>query len=191
MKITFGLDVKSINKAIETIEKVKKQYDEQIVTELLNDCSRWLIDRANEHLAQTDIGPEVKVGIMNGWSIVQSGNTATITNTHDKAVFVEFGVGTVGDKSEHPNAGRTGYWYDLPTNYKDEQGGWRFSINDETELDLPRKSVLSQDYNNFSGELEIYTRGAKGAMYAYNALVDLHDYGAKEVWEQIKKKYWG
>lgn len=191
MKITFGFDVKSINKAIDAIKNVEKQYNEQIVTELLNGCSRWLIGRANELLALTDIGWEVKNGIMNGWSVVQDENVATITNTDDKAVFVEFGVGAVGDRAEHPNAHRAGYLYDLPTRPKDEQGGWHFDVNDEAELDLPETAILSQDYNAFNERLEIYTRGAKGAMYAYNALVDLHDYGAREVWEQIKKKYWG
>lgn len=190
MKISFGFDVKSINKAIETIEKVKKQYDEQIVAELLNGCSRWLVDRANELLALTDIGAEVKAGIMNGWSVVQSGNTAVIINTDDKAVFVEFGVGTIGDKAEHPNANKAGYLYDLPTIHKNEQGGWRFTVNDKTELDLPSTAIINQDDTD-DLRIEIYTMGAKGAMYAYNALVDLHDYGAKEVWEQIKKKVWG
>ncbi len=190
MKISFGFDVKSINKAIEAIKNVEKQYDEQIVAELLNGCSRWFVDRANELLLSTDIGKEVKANITNSWSIVQSGNTSVITNTDDKAVFVEFGVGTIGDKNEHPNANRTGYVYDLPTKYKNEQGGWHFSANDKTELDLPNTAIINQD-DNFDGSIAIYTRGARGAMYAYNALVDLHDYGAKEVWEQIKKKYWG
>ena len=82
------------------------------------------------------------------------------------------------------------YWYDLPTEYKNEQGGWHFSVDDESILDLPKSAIITQD-DNYDGGISIYTKGTKGAMYAYQALVDLKDYGAKQVWEQVKQKYWG
>lgn len=190
MKIEFGFDVKSINKAVKTLEKAKKDLQDKLVVDLLNGCCEWLIRRANENLEQVSIGGEIKSEIQANWQTSIIGNIAKITNIYDKAVYVEFGVGIVGAKNEHPNANKTSYWYDLPTEYKNAEGGWHFDVDDEAVLDLPKTAIITQDDND-DGSISIYTLGTQGALYAYNALVDLHDYGAKEVWEQVKLKYWG
>lgn len=190
MKISFGLDVKSINKAVKTLEKAKTDLQGQVIADLLNGCCRWLIRRANELLALSDIGEAIKADIQSAWEISIMGNVAVLTNQSDKSAYVEFGVGIVGAENEHPNAWNASYWYDLPTEYKDAQGGWAFRIDEERELDLPQEALLYKDDND-DDTISIYTRGTKGAMYAYNALVDLKDYGAKEVWKNIKVKYWG
>lgn len=189
MKIKFGFDVKSIDKAVKTLRKAKTDLQGQVIADLLNGCCEWLIRRANELLDLTDIGSAIKSDIRSAWQIAVMGNVAVLTNQSDKSAYVEFGVGRVGAENEHPNAWDASYWYDLPTEYKDGQGGWHFHIDDENELDLPQKALLFKD-DNYDGTISIYTQGTKGAMYAYNALVELHDYGAKEVWEQIKRKYW-
>lgn len=190
MKISFGFDVKSINKAIETLKKAKAQLQGEMLTELLNGCCEWLVGRANELLSLSDVGSLIKQDIENSWQITVIDNVAKVTNFSDKAVYVEFGVGIVGEQSEHPNATKTSYWYDLHSWSKDERRGWRFTIDDKRNLDLPQSAIITQD-ENYNGDLTIYTYGAKGAMYAYNALVDLKEYGAKKVWEQVKQKYWG
>lgn len=190
MKIQFGFDVKSINKAVETLKKAKTQLQEQMLTDLLNGCCRWLTDRANELLDWSDIGTLVKQDIQSNWQTTIIGNVAKITNLSNSSAYVEFGVGIVGSQNEHPNANKASYWYDLPTRFKDSQGGWRFKIDDERNLDLPQSAIITQD-DTYDGDLAIYTYGAKGVMYAYQALVDLKEYGAKEVWEQVKRKYWG
>lgn len=190
MKIKFGFDVKSINKAIETLKKAKTQFTEQMLIELLNGCCEWLVGRANELLDLSDIGSVVKQDIKDSWQTVIVGNVAKLTNFSDKAVYVEFGVGIVGGQREHPNAGKANYDYDLQTNFKDSRGGWHFNVDDESELDLPQSAIITQD-DNYNGDLTIYTYGTKGVWYAFNALVDLKEYGAKEVWEQVKRKYWG
>lgn len=190
MKIQFGFDVKSINKAVETLKKAKNQLTEQMLTELLNGCCEWLVGRANELLDLSDIGNVVKQDIKDSWQTTIVGNVAKLTNFSDKAVYVEFGVGIVGSRNEHPNASKAFYNYDLQTNFKDSQGGWSFKIDDESELDLPQLAIDLQD-DTYDGSLWIYTHGTKGVWYAFNALVDLKEYGAKQVWEQVKRKYWG
>lgn len=190
MKIQFGFDVKSINKAVETLKKAKTQLMEQMLAELLNGCCEWLKSRANWYLDLSDIGSVVKQDIQSNWQTAIINNVATLTNISDKAVFVEFGVGIVGGENEHPNADKTNYWYDLPTQHKDSRGGWRFNVDNESELDLPQSAIITQD-DTYNGDLTIYTYGTKGVWYAFNALVDLKEYGAKEVWEEVKRKYWG
>lgn len=201
MKITIGLDTKSINRAKKQIEKVKKLYSEQMIPDLLKSCAKWLINRANErYLAVADIGDNVKTAIMGSWKIIEEDNTVTILNTSDKAVFVEFGVGIVGQESPHKNASKADYKYNMPSPAKDDNGTWHFYTNIE-DLDLPR-SALVDDYHIFRPEtrkdgsvyrnrIYVETRGTQGVMYAYNALVDLRNYGVNEVWKEIKKKYLG
>lgn len=194
MRISIGLNSKSINKAIKQIEKVKKLYSEKMVPDLLKSCAEWLINRANELLLQTDIGENVWTDIMGSWKIIQKDNTVTILNTSDKAVFVEFGVGIVGQESPHENASKAGYKYNVPSDYKyagehHDNDTWRFYVSDETEIDLIDGSY--EPWETQSGRLKIITRGSPSVMYAYNALVDLRDYGVAKVWKEIKKKYLG
>lgn len=190
MKISFGFDVKSINKAVEALKKAKTQLQDQMLAELLKGCCEWIKDRSNWYLDLSDIGSVVRQDIKDSWQTTIIGNVAKLTNFSDKAVYVEFGVGVVGSENEHPNAGRANYDYDLQTDFKDSRGGWHFNVDDESQLDLPQSAIIAQD-ENYNGDLTIYTLGTKGVWYAFNALVDLKEYGAKEVWEQVKRKHWG
>ncbi len=198
MKIKIALNSASINNAIKQIEKVKKLYSEQMVPDLLKSCAEWLKNRANELLALSDIGSNVKTEIMSSWNIIENGKTVSLINTSEKAVFVEFGVGIVGQEKPHKNASKTSYKYNLPSPAKDDNGTWHFYTNVE-DLDLPDSALVDnshffqpktrKDGSVYRNRVYVETRGAVGVMYAYNALVNLHDYGVNEVWKEIKKKY--
>lgn len=198
MKIKIGLNQKSINNAIKTLNKAKNQLENQMTVDLLNGCYEWLKKRANELLSYSDIGENVKNGIMDGWTIETiSANKVIVKNTHEKAVYVEFGVGLVGEESPHANASETNYEYNVESDSKDENGMWGFYVN-SSDLDLPQSSLefgtvrlIDKDRKKQRNRLFVKTSGAKGIMYAYNALMDLKEYGAKEVWNEIKAKYWG
>lgn len=199
MKIPVSLNVKSINKAIEQLKKAKEQLQGDMMNDLLIGCYRWFIDKANGYLELTQIGENVKSGIMSSWSYIINEKTMTITNTHDKAVFVEFGVGIVGEQSKHKNAQEAGYKYNVSSSAKDENGTWHFWTN-APDLDIPQSQLISsshiyrpetrKDGSVYRQRIYAETQGAESVMYAYNALVDLREYGAKEIWEKIKLKYW-
>lgn len=199
MKIPISLDVKSINNAIEQLEKTKKQLQGEIIDELLKGCYEWFVDKANQNLERTEIGGNVKSGIMSSWSYSIDGKTMTITNTHDKAVYVEFGVGIVGEQHKHKQAREAGYKYNISSPAKDENGAWHFWTN-VPDLDIPQSQLIGgyhiyrpetrKDGSVYRQRVYAETQGAESTMYAYNALVDLRDKGAKEVWEKIKLKYW-
>lgn len=190
MKLTVGLNKKSIETAVKALETAKKQLDGEMLTDLLNGCAGWFISRANDYVMRSDIGFNVKSGITAEWDKKEeeNGKKVVITNSHDKSVYVEFGVGLAGEKDPHESAEESGYEYNVFSLAKDNNDAWQF-VTSEDELDLPQSALLSK-YEDGS-KILVRTIGATGVRYAYNALVDLHDYGAKEVCQQIKAKYWG
>lgn len=177
-RIDIHLNLKSIDNARKEVRKYERQV-KQAYTEFIEAICLWVIKRANYYIEQSDIGELVKLEISNAWEYTVSYNKAKIINTAKKAVFVEFGVGIVGEGNPHPNAGLEGYDYDIVTPEKDTSGMWYFWTN-SNELDIPKSSIEDiRGYDDFRGKgkeqgkrIIVGTRGAVGVMYAYNALID-------------------
>lgn len=198
MKINIQLNQRSIQEAKKKLLYVKKVLP-QMKKDFLEDVALWLIERANLHLNNSDIGENVKIDIRNGWTYEFTANGIKITNATEKAVFVEFGVGAVGQSQSHPQASGEGYEYNLPSAYKyagkyHDDDTWRFTKQSAEDVDLPKDSY--ETWRMGSGALKIITRGAKGVWYAYNAIVDAQmelskanggEIGA--LWETVKRKY--
>ena len=159
--------------------------------EFLEKCAIWVIQRANERLDMLDVGIDVIEGIKASWSYTIQNGVAKIINTFDKAVYVEFGVGIVGQGNPHPFSEESGYEYNLESTAKDDDGVWRFYAND-ADLDLPQEAIGhgSEFYDDSRDRMLIYTQGAVGAMYAYNAMQDLKTTGtAEKFWKEIRERY--
>lgn len=180
MKLNVELSPKSIQEAIKKLKKVKYQLTKgTLIKEYLEFVCEWVINRANWYLDNADLGDLVKLQIRNGWEYEVSLDGAKITNRTDKAVFVEFGVGIVGQENKHPNATESGYEYNIESSSKSIDGAWSFFSN-TNELDLPTNALLAHNWyygaRGKSGEggkrLFVMTKGAEGVMYAYNAIVD-------------------
>lgn len=201
-KIIVRLNEKSINEAKATLKQMKKELKE-MTTQFLEECCKWIIKKANDYIDSSDIGSLVKEDIKSSWHYEIKSPNATIKNTSEKAVYVEFGVGVVGEAHPHPNAriqplGE--YEYNKESPSKSVDGSWTFFTNSE-ELDLPTSSLLA--HNWYEGKrgvmgqagkrLLVTTKGAKGVMYAYNALMDIQNGHLKKIWEELKSKskYWG
>ena len=195
MKIEIALNKQSIKNAIKRINAIKKTVP-TIQQEFLMSVAHWVTNRANEYVDRSDIGSLVKDEIKGGWEYESTASGVKIVNRTQKAVFVEFGVGIVGQSQAHPKASAEGYEYNMDSYHKDRKGTgtWVFqsSVN---ELDLPLKNVEFA-YNESGSEYAIVTRGAKGVWYAYNAIVDAQMELAKanggeigKMWEDIKARY--
>jgi hypothetical protein len=191
MKIEIALNKKSIQQARKQLLYIKKILPE-MQKDFLEDVAMWLIDRANLHLNNSDIGENVKIDIRNGWEYDFTENGIKITNNTEKAVFVEFGVGIVGQGQPHPEASAEGYRYNVPSRAK-FGGYWSFSQKGLEELDLPKENV---QYEQGRDGIVFLTQGAKGVWYAYNAIVDarmeLAKSGGGEIgalWDKVKKRY--
>jgi hypothetical protein len=195
MKINIELNQKSIQQAKRQLLQVKKVVP--IMTkDFLEDVALWVIERANLHLNNSDIGENVKIDIRNGWVYNFTPTGIQITNSTEKAVFVEFGVGIVGQGNSHPQASIEGYEYNVSSSEKQSDGSWHF-FSDEANLDIP-KSAIDWGLNGKGNQnrMSIYTRGTKGVWYAYNAIVDAQMELAKPnggeigaLWDKAKRKY--
>ena len=199
MKLTVGLNTKSIKNVIKALETAKKQLTDKMVKELLIACCERIIRRANDKLDNLDLGDNVKRGIQSSWIISEVSNgTITLTNDwHEEhgqwqmaSAYVEFGVGVKGDNS-HPEASEAGYQYNMPSNSKEADGTWYFYTNDY-DLDLPRSAIDKTKSKEWGGRLKVATQGTQATRFLYNAVMDFADNNeAKALWQEIKAKYWG
>jgi hypothetical protein len=194
-KITIELNTKSIKKAQKHLLDLENQIP-KMQQKFLMAVANWVTNRANLYISNSDIGNFVKSDIIVGWEYEPTANGVKIINRTQKAVFVEFGVGIVGQSEAHPNASAEGYEYNMDSYHKDRKGTgtWLFQSS-LIELDLPLKNV-ELAYNESGNEYAIVTRGAKGVWYAYNAIVDAQMELAKsgggeigKIWEDIKARY--
>lgn len=145
-----------------------------------------IIELSNHQLDLLDIGDNIKAEIKQGWekpAIIN--NVATVTNTADHAVFVEFGVGLVGSQNKHPMADTTNYQYDVNSEYKQADRSWTFILDEAEDLDISEKNIINKV------GLTITTKGQEGHLFVYNAIVDFTmKYYAEQIWHQVKYKYW-
>lgn len=192
MKLKVELNSQSIKNAINALTTAKNQLQGEMLKELIRRSVEQIKSLANERIAMTDIGSKVKQDIMNGWEPIEYlGQTskwlgARLSNSAEKAVYVEFGVGIRGQQKPHSNAGIAGYQYNMPSDSKLADGSWIFKLEDNADLDISLKSVDNRT------EHTVKTKGQVAAMYLYNAIVDFRDRQlARKIWANIKQKYWG
>lgn len=190
MKINIQLNKNSIKEAIKTLKRQKKILTDQAIPEFLQLSADWIINRANELLDKSDIGEYVKGDIFRAWDTeVVDKNRIKIINHSRKAAYVEFGVGIIGGVFDHPNASATNWEYNVPTEDKDPEGGWFFSVNDREELDIPEDRII-EEIISIDNKIGVYTKGTQGVWYLFNAMEDFKLRAAQTLWEKVKKKYW-
>ena len=195
MKIKVGLNKQSVKNTINALKTAKKQLQGEMLNEFYKECYNYFISRANYHLLSSDIGELVIAEIQSSWIFERTVNGAKFTNDAEKAVYVEFGVGIVGQENQHTNANNLGnnYQYNMPSESKyagkyHDENTWRFYANDKSEVDLV--DGFYEEWHTKNGDIKVITKGSPAVMYAFNALEDLRlEY--KNIWERIKIKYWG
>ena len=183
--IEINFDVKSIRQAIKDIEKIKRKFKKDIPNLFLDKCLEWIMIRANEfYLPNIKMSSKIIGDISTRWRIERiNSSSKRLVNDSDKAVFVEFGVGIVGETKPHPNSSKSipKYEYNIKTNRKDKYGQWRFRVKENSDIDLV-------DGNYFQENDLITTSGSPANLYLYNAAMDLVSTGAyKQIWQETLK----
>lgn len=183
MRIKIELNKKSIANAINRLNNLKSQIDNEMLPEFFSECYRFFIDRCSDYLGVSSVGENVKDDINSSWHYEPTKNGAKIYNDSIKAVFVEFGVGMIGQENKHNNADSQGYKYNIGAKINDD-GYWIFNATDDEEIDIQREFIENRTAHT------VKTKGSPAIMYAYNALEDLR-IQCPIIWENIKIKYWG
>ena len=184
------LNKKSLNEIKANIKKIQQQIKNEIIPNFLKECCYKIQEMANENLSLVDIGANVKLDIMAGWNEpIITKTKAILTNSADKAVYVEFGVGIGGKSSPHDNANKAGYEYDVDSFAKNADRSWFFSSS-LSDLDIPLENVEQLAGND--NQMIFQSWGAPATMFVYNAMMDFaNNQIAKTLWEKTLKKYWG
>lgn len=207
-KIVVTLNKASIENAINELNSIKNIFP-KITQEFLMEVAIWITDKANGYINSADLGSVVKDKIKSSWSYEKTPSGIKIVNNANRektvgsekqtiplAILVEFGVGTVGQLQAHPNANSEGYEYNMNSSAKDEDGSWHFFSNEE-DLDIPQSAIdWGVNGHGDRNRMSIYTRGAKGVWYAYNAVVDARTELAKSsggeigaLWNKVLARY--
>lgn len=189
-KIEINFDVSSIKTAIKQIRDIKKKMKKQIPDLFVTKCLEWIRDRANYYLWNIEMDADVIMDIQSGWSINNVGkNTKQLLNTSTKAVFVEFGVGIVGEREPHPQSGVEGYEYNQDSRFKHSDGRWFFDVHDKQyAIDL-KEGFFSVYQRENSGKIVAVTKGSPANLFLYNAGMDLLSTGAYlNIWKQVLKE---
>ena len=182
--IQISLNIDSIENAKNQLKNIKKILQDEVTPVYLERAAEWIKDRANKILSQSDIGSKVIQWITHSWHTkVISKSHIVLYNTSWKAVWVEFGVGIIGQTNKHPNADKEGYEYNVDSGKKFGQGYWQFSIDDESKLDIPEDAIIYEDYTDDG--ISIITQGTKGVWSLYNAVQDFKIMKQKELWNEV------
>ena len=198
MRINIDLSKKSIENAIKQIKTVQKKVQKDLPRVYLEKCVNEIIKLANENLMATNIGSRVQSLIQSSWQISPVvGNKITLSNTaqfeagKNLAVFVEFGVGIVGQENSHELAKEANYQYNVPSSSKKSNGQWSFGTADnESYMNLERGYY--ETYNFGDGVLTIVTKGSPATLFLYKAWKTFETTGLyKTLWEQAKAEVIG
>lgn len=192
MKINISLDKKSINNAIKQIKAVKKKIQKDLPTVYLQKCVEWIKNEANNNLAQIPMDYEITSLIAKSWIVspvvgnrITLSNIAEIGNGKNVAVFVEFGVGSVGKSNAHDSADEANYEYNVPSRYKHADGKWTFNAtHQQYAIDLNKGYYYIYQREN-SGKITAVTKGSPANMYLFKAMKTFETSGIyKKIWEQ-------
>lgn len=194
MKINIALNKKSIENAKKKLLDIEQKFkDGTIMREYIDECCKWIVERAKYYVAISDIGDNIKQDINSHWRIrFISNNNAVIENDSDHAVYVEFGVGLMGERIPHDNAKSAGYKYNMPSPHK-RGNYWVYSVDSVEDVDMhPGYKSIRDDE---TGRTWIITKGSWRVMYAYQAIVDAkEDLRNKngefaKMWKEVLARY--
>lgn len=196
MIVNVELSHNSIKNAIKQLKKFEKHYagfssENSSMQKFLERCYYRIIEIANMKLDNISgfYETDMKSRIKTSWSFEVTGNVMTVVNNSDKAVYIEFGVGAVGEEIPHPQASEAGYEYNIPTRYKKDDGTWSFYIKfEESGIDLRRKNYEIKSVNR-GQRIRVKTRGNEAGLYTYNALMDfVMNNEGQRIWEELNKE---
>ena len=192
--INIDFEVKTLKKAIKDLKSIEKKLNTTVQKEFLTRCAKWVIKRANQNLKSSFLGDSIVNGIIEGWEkpkvfFWDNYCYIQVSNINDKAVYIEFGVGIVGQQQPHPEANNEDYEYNIPTKSKNEEGKWRFVLGKNQDIDLNVGYYNVRAKSSKDTKKLITTKGSPANLYLYNALMSmLTEKPFEKLWQQSLRK---
>lgn len=157
----------------------------------LQKCVEWIKNTANFNLKSHYLSNDIVSKIESAWATEYlSNNYIRLINTEDTATYLEFGVGIVGQENRHTVATSAGYKYNVPSEYKKEDGSWRFYLEEGEGVDL-NVGTYNVSYTQ-NGKKRVVTKGSPANMFLFKAMKEFETSGKyKELWEQAKAEVIG
>lgn len=158
----------------------------------LEKCAKWIREEADNNLSRIPMDYEVISLIQKNWvTSPVVGNKITLSNVanygagKNVAVFVEFGVGSVGQSKAHEMADETNYEYNVPSRYKHSDGKWTFNAHHQQyAIDLNKGYYYIYQREN-SGQITAVTKGSPANMFLFKAVKAFETSGIyQQLWEQ-------
>lgn len=198
MKLNIGLNETDIKKAIDFINPKINNLLDNIIQMFIKFSMQDILRIASVNLLTTaNIDNELVDDVWRHWTVTQSkvgiDYIGKIINTHDKAVYLEFGVGRVGSENPHTNAkksnvGGGSYEYDIPTSAKRSDGYWFFVPEDPNKIDIgtPYYKQVGK------GTKFVMTKGQPATMFLYNAMIEfITSNQHKKCWARATSYFFG
>ena len=192
MSKTINIDFsnKSIKNAINQIRNIRTKFSKcYIQDKYLLSVYNYIVSKSNEYLYASGFDNKLISEISASWEYQITSGILKMTNTHEKSVYVEFGIGIIGQGSGYPQTFNPSYYeYNIPTEYKREDGSWRFDLGDGEILDIRQQDIISEEIRD-NGKTIVKTKGYPATLFVYNAIMDFQSSGMyKKLWNQVLEK---
>lgn len=170
--IHLEFNKKSLNSLTKNLEKIQKEITSKVNRKFLELSLLWLKEKSINNLDNSFPEKELssaKTEIISSFTTEIVGETARLINNHKKAVYIEFGVGIIGqgthNASESAKIGGGAYKYNMPSQAKEDA-----------------KSKTGHSDSWFYRGL---TQGNRASAYMYNAFMDYYHGGEfRRIYEQ-------
>lgn len=196
MKIPIDLSKpKTVLKAIQALKRAENTLVNKVVEEMAKECYEAIKERANKNLSlvETGIGAGLIADIKAGWDFIKVKDKYVMFNRHDKAHYIEFGVGATAQQDPHPNATQATYEYDIPGKKLTDRS-WIFRIVDMNTVDIGEQYVMTRPNGEkiYQKGKTVRTKGQPATMYLYNAFISfVESEEPQKIWSKVSLKYFG
>lgn len=173
----------SVNKVINNLTRIKKALQKDIEKRFIHESLIWIANRANAILEQRTTGYHSSNAREWEYTYDQATHSGRLENKDMNSAAIEFGIGRYGKnfQSNNSSAARSAGWeWDVPSQYKDDNGCWVFKDKNGNLIGL--RTIINE---NGQKQQERYFNGYQGKSFLFDAFIEYKD---KEIYKEIYQK---
>ena len=152
--------IKGLNNVINNLQKVKNAISRDVDIKFISLSLDWISNKANSNLDQRTKG--IWGSDSRQWTKKIYKTYGILENQDMNSASIEFGIGGRGANNPHSEADDVGWQYDLPSEYKDDDGRWVFKdartgqwVGIHT-IEILGKKYVVRTFNGYEGKSFLY-----------------------------------